>query len=250
MKSADDVLKRLDVPPERPLGTEQKTALKEDVLQRIGGASRPGDERFRALRRRVLIPVLAALVAGALLGSLGTAYALSEPGPPSASPESLASVSTAGAPVTLTRQGDGLPSSGQAFLMATRGSTAYLRVPLTDGQTCFFTGRAAKRGAFALGSGGCQTLAPRFPILDLSPIQASGPGGFKVLAVQGIAADGVASIALEDLDGGTIAETAVRDNVYKLTAYPPGGVSALVARDSGGHELQRVNYNRPIELSR
>jgi hypothetical protein len=128
--------------------------------------------------------------------------------------------------------------------MATRGSTAYLRVPLKDGQTCFFTGRKAERGAYDLGGGSCWTPVARFPILDLSPIQASGPGGFKVLQVQGFAADGVAAIALKDLDERTIAETAVRDNVYKLTAYPPGGVSALVALDAGGHALQRVNYSR------
>jgi len=54
----------------------------------------------------------------------------------------------------------------------------------------------------------------------------------------------VTTIALEDLDGRTIAEAAVRDNVDKLTAYPPGGVSALVARDAGGHTLQRVKYSR------
>lgn len=244
MKPSDDVLKRLDVPPERPLGSERKAALKEDVLRRISGTGRPGDERFTALRRRALIPILAAVVAGALIGSLSTAYALSEPGAPSASPESLAAVSTAGTPVTLTRQGEGLPSTGKAFHMATRGSTAYLRMPLADGQTCFFTGRAARRGAFALGSGSCWNPAPRFPILDLSPIQASGPGGFQVMRVEGFAADGVATIALEDLEGRTIAEAAVRDNVYKLTAYPPGGVSALVARDTGGHELQRVRYSR------
>lgn len=128
--------------------------------------------------------------------------------------------------------------------MAARGATAYLRVPLKGGETCFFTGRASKRGAFDLGGGSCWNPARRFPVLDLSPIQASGPGGFQVLQVQGFAADGVATIALEDLDGRTIAETAVRDNVYKVTAYPPGGVSALVARDAGDHVLQRVKYSR------
>jgi hypothetical protein len=244
MKPSDDVLKRLDVPDERQLSAERKAALKEDVLQRIGQPGRSGDERFSALRRRVLIPVLAAVVAGALLGSLTTAYAMGDPDAPSASPESLSTISNAGTPVALTRQYKGLPSTGQAFLMATRGSTAYLHVPLTDGQTCFFTGRAAKRGTFDLGSGGCWTPEARFPILDRSGIQVDGPGGFKVLSVQGFAADGVATIALEDLEGRTIAESAVRDNVYKLTAYPPGGVSALVARDSGGHELQRIRYTR------
>lgn len=128
--------------------------------------------------------------------------------------------------------------------MAMRGSTAYLRVTLKNGETCFFTGRAAERGAFELGGGSCWTPVPRFPILDLSPIQASGPGGFQVLQVQGIAADGVAKIALEDLSGRTIAEAAVRDNVYKLTAYPSGGVAALVARDAGGHALHRIEYSR------
>jgi len=64
------------------------------------------------------------------------------------------------------------------------------------------------------------------------------------LEITRFAADGVTTIALEDLDGRTIAEAAVRDNVDKLTAYPPGGVSALVARDAGGHTLQRVKYSR------
>jgi hypothetical protein len=243
MKSSDDPLVRLDVPAERPLGAELKAALKDDVLRRIGPAGTSTGGRVGAFRRHILIPVLAAVIAGALLGSLSTAYALSDPAAPSASPASLAAISTVGTPVALTHQGDQLPT-GRAFLMATRGETAYLRVPLKDGETCFFTGRAAKRGAFDLGGGSCWNPAPRFPILDLSPIQASGPGGFQVLQVQGFAADGVASIALEDLGGQTIAEAAVRDNVYKLTAYPPGGVSALVARDTGEHVLQRVKYSR------
>ena len=241
----DDPLVRLDVPAERPLGARRKAALKEDVLRRIDPANRFAGDRVSALGRRVVIPVLVAVVAGAFLGSLTTAYALSEPGAPSASRESLATISTAGAPVTLAHRSQALPSSDRAFLMATRGSTAYLRVPRETGEACFFTGRAAKRGAFALGGGSCWNPAPRFPVLDLSPIQASGPGGFQVLQVQGFAADGVATIALEDLEGRAIAETAVRDNVYKLTAYPPGGVSALVARDEGGHMLQRIAYTRP-----
>lgn len=41
MKSSDEVLMRLDVPAERQLDAERKAALKEDVLQRIGGRIGP-----------------------------------------------------------------------------------------------------------------------------------------------------------------------------------------------------------------
>jgi hypothetical protein len=43
-----------------------------------------------------------------------------------------------------------------------------------------------------------------------------------VLQIHGFAADGVKRVAVTDLSGSVIAEATVEDNVYKITAYPPG----------------------------
>ncbi|HMI98511.1 MAG TPA: hypothetical protein VK488_01625 [Gaiellaceae bacterium] len=250
MKPGDEVFSGLDVPAGRTLRTEKLAALKTNVLHRIGPSGSvdpkaPSATRFRMARHRLLVPVMAAVIFGASAGSLTTAYAVAGSGAPSASPESLTTISTEGTPVPLTSRLRALPdSTAQAFLMATLGPTAYFRVPLADGGACFYTGRATDGEAYELGAGSCWTPAPRFPILDLSPIQASGSGGFQVLQIQGFAADGVSTIAVKDLDGNVIAEAAVHNNVYKITAYPPGGVSELVGLDDGDHVVQRITYSR------
>lgn len=257
MKHADDVFNGVDVPAARRLRPQQFAVLKTNVLRRIGADESVDPEasskgRFARGRGR-LVPVLAAVIIGASVGSLTTAYALADPGARSASPESLTTISNEGVPVPLTRRTRAFLSAprglrpglaGQVLLMARRGPTAYFRVPLNDGGSCFYTGRATDGKGYELGGGSCWTPAPRFPILDLSPIQADGPGGFQVLQVQGFATDGVKTVALTDLDGNVIAETAVRDNVYKITAYPPGGVSALLALDEGQNVVQRIKYSR------
>lgn len=250
MKRDDEVINGLDVPPARALGGQRRAAVKADILRRVE-PSRSVDPktslaaRFLRPRHRLLVPVLAAVIAGASAGSLTTAYALAGSDSPSATPAALTTISTEGTPVALARRAEALPgSAAQAFLMARLGPTAYLRVPLEDGTACFYTGRATEGKVFELGGGSCWTPAPRFPLLDLSPIQADGPGGFRVLQIQGFATDGVKTIAVEDLDGNVIATTAVRNNVYKITAYPPGGVSALVGLDQGKHVVQRISYSR------
>jgi hypothetical protein len=127
--------------------------------------------------------------------------------------------------------------------MAQRGPTAFFRIPLKDGSACFGTGREAMgTEAYEIGTLGCWTPDPRSPIRDLSPIQAAGPGGFQVLQIHGFAADGVKTVAVTDLAGRVIAETTVEENVYKITAYPPGGVSALLALDEGENVVHRISY--------
>lgn len=260
MKHTDESLHQLDIPDERRLPPARRAALKDDVLRRIRGGepehgTAPRRDRSRRLTRR-LLPALVALVVGVACGAVTTALATAEPGAPRADAQSLSTVSTRGRAVPLTprserfldfsRSGPGVPQSKeQALLVAERGPTVFFRVPLRDGGACFAVGRAAGGGeAYDIGTLKCWAPAPRFPLLDMSPVQADGPGGFQVLQIHGFAADGVDKVAVTDLNGEVVAEAAVSDNVYKITAYPPGRVSALIALDEGEHVLQRISYTR------
>jgi hypothetical protein len=256
MNRDSDILNGLDIPAERPLSPDQRAALKRDVLTASRIGERAASDRQREPQRHMprALPLLAALIIGAGGGSVTTALATAEPGAPHADNAELSRVSTQGRPVELTprqqtaldfsRIGPGAPKSeGRALLMAERGRTAFFRIP-TDREPCFAVGRGTGTGAFDIGTMKCWTPTPQFTILDMSPIQASGPGGYRVLAIVGFASDGVKTVAVAGLDGQVIAEAAVEANVYKLTAYPPAGVSALLARDAGGHEVDRVAFTR------
>jgi hypothetical protein len=262
MKHGDKTLfNENEVPSERPLPPGQLRALKADVLRRIRRSDSTSTETqpgSRPRRARGMLPAVVALIAGIACGALTTAFAMADPGAPRADAKSLTMISTRGEPVPLTtRSQRALDSSrrpprartaapqptGEALLMGQRGPTAFFRIPLKDGNSCFGTGRRDGEAYDVLGFG-CWDSDPRAPIHDLSPIQAGGPGGFQVLQIHGFAADGVKTIAVTDLNGSVIAETTVEDNVYKITAYPPGGVSALLALDEGENVLQRVAYRR------
>ncbi|HET8652369.1 MAG TPA: hypothetical protein VFM13_07335 [Gaiellaceae bacterium] len=51
---------------------------------------------------------------------------------------------------------------------------------------------------------------------------------------EGIAADGVAKVALVDADGQVVAETPVVDNLYDFGSVPPGNAVRVVAYDATG----------------
>jgi hypothetical protein len=127
--------------------------------------------------------------------------------------------------------------------MAVRGPTAFFRIGLTTGEDCYGTGKTPEDEThYAVGSITCWSVDPRFPIHDLSVIQAAGIGGFQVLNIQGFATDGIKTVAVTNLEGDAVAEAAVADNVYKITAYPPAEVSALLALDEGGHVIYRWSF--------
>lgn len=261
MKHIDDTAsERLNIPAERRLPPARREALKKDLLSRIvlTGGEEEARSRTRSRMRVAMIPALAALLVGLSAGSLTTAYALADVGRPSADAASLSSISTEGHPVVLTpasqrvlHRTHGFPpgdtslprAKGRALLMASRGPTVFFRVASDRGEDCFYIGRIAERDdVYELGGGRCWRPDSRRPMLDLSPIQASGPGGFQVLQIQGFAADGVKTVAVTDASGANVAEAAVKDNVYRLTAYPPAGVVELRALDEGSNVVQHVRY--------
>lgn len=251
------------IPSERQLSRSQLAAMRDDLVSRIrvkeSTRGKVSARPWRGIASRRSLPALTALIVGIAFGALTTTFAVAQSDPTRADAKSLSRISTKGTLVQLTprsqsaldfsrRQPGGLDSpqsTGQARLMAKRGTAAFFRILLADGNACFYTGRSVEEsGTYELGGGSCWTPAPRFPILDLSPIQADGPGGFQVLQIQGFAADGVKTIGVADARGDLVAEVAVKNNVYKITAYPPGGVVELRAYDGGRNVLQRVAYSK------
>jgi len=74
--------------------------------------------------------------------------------------------------------------------------------------------------------------------MDFTVMHGSG----AVWRSEGIAADGIADVALRTTAGDLIDVTPVANNVYSLSGLPSGRVDALVARDAGG----RVLWSEPL----
>ena len=55
-----------------------------------------------------------------------------------------------------------------------------------------------------------------------------------VHTTQGIAADGVAKVALVDADGQIVVETPVIDNIYRFDRVPAGNATKVVAYSATG----------------
>ena len=54
---------------------------------------------------------------------------------------------------------------------------------------------------------------------------------------EGIASDGVASVAFRNADGQLVGETPTKDNAYHFDAIPAGKLVAVVALDPSGNAL-------------
>jgi hypothetical protein len=137
-------------------------------------------------------------------------------------------VSAQGALQTMNLSGAGVE------LMATRGDRAYYRIVAT-GRTCYGAGPAGPD--YRLGQIGCTSGFPSqsVPILDFSVIHGNmNPDNGTIYSSwiyrsEGIAADGVAKVAITDPTGKVIAETPVLDNIYSFGSPPAGKVGALLA---------------------
>lgn len=124
----------------------------------------------------------------------------------------------------------------RARVMATRNGKQFVRLG-AGGDHCFGVGPA---GAAQVGFT-CSDAFPsaQRPILDLSTFGADDGGPIHVLDAEGFAADGVASIALQDADGTILARAPVRGNVYSFTA-PPQSAVRVAALDGKGSVLFAV----------
>jgi hypothetical protein len=128
---------------------------------------------------------------------------------------------------------------GRILIMGRRGGRAFYRI---DAE-CFATGPASpKVETFSQIS--CTTAFPSavHPVLDFTIFHSPGasderPTKLIVSRSAGVAADGVAKVALVDEAGDVVAETAVVDNTYIFDPSPPGENLRIAAFSETGERI-------------
>lgn len=156
----------------------------------------------------------------------------------------LTSLSNAGRPVSLARTDPKIIHSMQAVgasLLGVRGRLAYYRIETKDG-TCFSVGDSSTPGRI----GGSECPHGPFPtrerpLLDLSIYETASHerGMLSLYSAEGIAADGVSSVAFTRSDGSVVLRLPVRGNVYSAQTVPSEGVAHLIAYNESGAEVWR-----------
>jgi hypothetical protein len=128
---------------------------------------------------------------------------------------------------------------GPVRTIAVRGARRYYRVSRRTGRDCFGIGTPSPAGDhFSLV---CWDVfpSPEHPILDSSVFGAQNGEPLRLITVEGFAADGVATIGLENPAGIVVRRIPVIGNVYRLGAVPPG-LTRVVAFDVTGKVLFAV----------
>jgi hypothetical protein len=126
-------------------------------------------------------------------------------------------------------------------LLAVRGTRALYRLESKSGP-CVGAGPAdtpGKLGSIDCPRGPFPTAA--MPVVDLSVYEATSHESRDVslYRAEGVAADGVATIAFLRPNGTVALKVPVQANVYEAGAIPPGLVATVVAYDAAGKELWR-----------
>jgi hypothetical protein len=139
------------------------------------------------------------------------------------------------------RGGVGVPESisvEHISILGTRGNRSFYR--LSD--HCYGSGPASPTN-HVFGQISCTPAfpSPAVPVQDGTVFGSSAgrdqrpqPRTLTVHASHGIAADGVAKVALLDADGQIVAETSVRDNIYSFDPAPAGNATKVVAYSATG----------------
>lgn len=195
-----------------------------------------------------------ALIAVALVAGCGSGGS-NDPaatGSKSSEPAPLDCVSNRGTPfssllpsdeqaLSRMRGGVGVPESisvGDVSILVTRGDRSFYRLS----EHCYGSGRASPTN-HVFEQISCVPAFPsrNRPVLDATVYgSTAGPDErpqretMTVHRSEGIAADGVAKVALVDADGQVVAETPVVDNLYDFGSVPPGNAVRVVAYDATG----------------
>lgn len=150
----------------------------------------------------------------------------------------LAAMTNHGRPIEMAlpeRAGPGAELEGEAILIAERGNIRFLRLPRTDGTSCWATSER-RSGLWQLTDYGCETGFLRFPdpqrpVMVVGRLElAPATGLVSYTSFGGFAADGVRRIGVIDSGGRVVEVTDVRDNVF-YAPDPPEDVKAVVALD-------------------
>ncbi|HEY7705813.1 MAG TPA: hypothetical protein VH968_01435 [Gaiellaceae bacterium] len=168
--------------------------------------------------------------------------------------ESLTEVSNRGKPISLALDVGARPNApmfgDEAFVLAQRGDREFYRLPATP-TACWGTG-TLRRGSRRVGAIGCQSKpqfpSSRLPVMDFSPITMSHERPFPhYMRLEGIAADGVAQIAVIDADDRLHPAADVVENVYYADTLPQGSHLGLAALNGRGDVIWRTPRVRSME---
>jgi hypothetical protein len=186
-------------------------------------------------RRRAFALAVITVLAVIAAVSAATRGGASEPG-------ALSRLSNEGRQVALV-DGNAWRRAGvdHVSLLAVRGTRGLYRLDAKEGP-CIGAGPANVPGK--LGTVDCPRgpfPTAEQPVLDLSVYEATSHESHEVslYRAEGVAADGVATIAFLRPNGTVALKVPVHANVYEAGSIPPGPVASVVAYDDAGKELWR-----------
>lgn len=159
----------------------------------------------------------------------------------------LSTMSNRGSPIEMEFgvriSADEAKPTGEVVLLAERAGLRFLRLPRTDGSSCWAIGER-RSGLWQLTGFNCEAGLTRFPDpkqpvmtvgrLQISPVNQR----MNYLSFAGFAADGVKRVAIVDGDDSVIPVTNVVDNVF-FTPTPPQEVKTVAALDAEGKVIWR-----------
>lgn len=127
-------------------------------------------------------------------------------------------------------------ATGAISLVGSIGDTAFYSIAGSDQGHCYAFGSVSSGGL----SGGCMPAGAEVPaVIDMSSLVMNpADGSWKLDTLQGIAADGIASVGFVDASG-YLHTAPVTGNVYRLggQALTGGPASELVGLDSSGNRV-------------
>jgi hypothetical protein len=198
------------------------------------------------LHKKGVLLVLAAL--GLAAATVGSATVLrAAPSPDSA----LVGVSNTGTLVAIAPTADMAlrravrngEAAGLQYLLDARGDRAFYRIENGSKPDCFAVGPTGPAG-YHFGAIQCANFpSAEQPVLPFVLVRGAAGSPPSLWRSEGIAADGVARMALQDASGKLVARTPVEGNVFRFESIPDGS-AALVGMDSA----HKVVYFLPLSL--
>ncbi|HEY3921883.1 MAG TPA: hypothetical protein VGL76_07190 [Gaiellaceae bacterium] len=209
--------------------------MSNDVIARLAAANPvphdgslhlPDPIRLRP-RRAVIAVALAAAIAVpavALAGKLGDLLGISNDG----TPVSMSTVLPGETKLDDAMQE--LKVDGTMQYLGALNGVAFYATRNTDGNFCFAMVRVD--GQFGKGFG-CDLNADNFPSPDVQALTFPGP-----TRLQGVAADGVATVQALDATGNVLDSTPVENNLFASpTDLPAGAAAAIRTLDADGNVI-------------
>jgi hypothetical protein len=191
---------------------------------------------------RLLLGVFAALAFGS------GAVAVAERATSSSPPADLSLVSNQGHSIVLPPDARTIRDlqARDVTVLGIHRRRAFYRLTRVSGETCYASGPADSARRLGL------VICPRNgfpsqdqPVLDFSTFEITRDAPQPhLIRLEGVAADGVVSVAVAASDGATIAQSPVRANVYHADFPRHEPASKLIAYGAAGDAVYTLPLNR------